>query len=186
MAEILLAFEDVELRNGADSSTLIFGGGSPVTVDEIKSISIVEKRTEQLITFPHDARVYQLIMEYTFGSSEVHIRVKTMTTTDVTGVVDHDSLNVTLLRENALPMIALPIFTKNQEVTYKVFMPSFGASEGQALELFSKRQSIKQGQKVSNQSLKNDSASMEFTTAAKVITSELIDQYDIIVAYERT
>ena len=186
MAEILLAFENFGILDSQDSGTHVFGSTSPVTVSEVKSITIEEKRTREFVSVNPEARVYEIIMEYITGGDEVHIRFKKMTTQNITGVVDQPSGNVTLVRDNALPMVALPIFNKNEDITYNVFLPSFGDALGTSLNLFSQRESIKQGQKVSAQSLKNDSTSMEFTTAAKVSTAELIDKYDIIVAYEQT
>ena len=184
MADIVLAFENFAVLDAVDSQVHVFGFNDPVFVSEVKSITIEEKRTRESTATPPDGRVYEIIMEYIAGSNPVHIRVKKMTTQNITGVVDHNSDNVKLERATALPMVALPIFNRNEDITYNVFMPSFGISDGEPLSLFSKRESIRQGQRVAGQLLKDDSANMEFTTAAKVSTAALIDRYDIVGAYE--
>lgn len=186
MAVIQLAYQNFQVPDDVDYKAITFGNQTPVLVSAVKSIAIIEKHTKERISTGADDRVYEIIMQFVPGALEVHIGIKKMVATNVSTIVDQNSTNVNLIRTNALPMAALPIFSRGAEVHYNIFLPSFGNAVGTALEIFSLRRSIDAGNIVRDEELKDDSTTLEFSSAAKVSTAGEVDQYDIITAYDQT
>lgn len=113
-------------------------GGSPLLVDTVGKIDVHPLHNTTRVSGVNVIQhAYQITIQYTPGALEVHLNVFKLFTSNVIGVVTHTSRDS--LRANVLPMVLLPISNKDDEVTYDVIMPSFGAASVVSNTILSER-----------------------------------------------
>lgn len=189
------AFENVTIDDSELETVIIFGGAlTPVKVDNIVSVTVLEKRSishDNLSLQGGKGRVYELIMQYqppTNGGFDVFINVKKVTTTNTPDTVVHvppNALNIT--KNFQASMSALPVFQKENGITYNLFFPEFGGTiTTTALKIVSKRITHPGGNIVYPFVTDAATDTLHYSAAAKVSNAERNFTHDVFAAYEET